>query len=74
VYDVNEYLPHDLPEDGDYDTMAGLVGDVFGKIPEVGEQMEFNGYTLTVLKKTEQNIESIRLQLVINPDDVVDLH
>jgi CBS domain containing-hemolysin-like protein len=74
VYDVNEYLPHDLPEDGDYDTMAGLVGDVFGKIPEVGEQMEFNGYTLTVLKKTEQNIESIRLQLVINPDDAVDLH
>ena len=54
--------------------MAGLVGDVFGKIPEVGEQMEFNGYTLTVLKKTEQNIESIRLQLVINPDDAVDLH
>jgi hypothetical protein len=36
--------------------------------------MEFNGYTLTVLKKTEQNIESIRLQLVINPDDAVDLH
>lgn len=73
VYDVNEYLPHDLPEDGDYDTMAGLISDVFGKIPEVGEQVEFNGYTFTVLKKTEQNIESIRLQLVINHDDALDL-
>ncbi len=73
VYDVNEYLPHDLPEDGDYDTMAGLVSDVFGKIPEVGEQVEFNGYAFTVLKKTEQNIESIRLQLVINHDDALDL-
>ncbi|MFM6976882.1 MAG: hemolysin family protein [Sphingobacteriaceae bacterium] len=73
VYDVNEYLPHDLPEDGDYDTMSGLVSDLFGKIPEVGEHVEFNGYNFTVLKKTEQNIESLKLELVINEDDAVDL-
>lgn len=74
VYDVNEYLPHDLPEDEDYDTVGGLVGDLFGKIPEVGERKEFYGYTITVLKKTEQNIESVKLDLVINQEDSVDLH
>lgn len=73
VYDVNEYLPHDLPEDGDYDTMSGLVSDLFGKIPEVGEHAEFNGYNFTILKKTEQNIESLKLELVINHDDTVDV-
>lgn len=74
LYDVNEYLPHDLPEDGDYDTLAGLVSDLFGKIPEVGEVHEFNGYNFTILKKTEQNIETVKLELVINHDDAIDIH
>ncbi len=74
IYDVNEYLPHDLPEDGDYDTLAGLVGDLFGKFPEVGEMQEFNGYNIIILKKTEQNIESVKLELVINDTDTVDIH
>lgn len=74
IYDVNEYLPHDLPEDGDYDTVGGLVGALFGKIPEVGEYKEFYGYNVTVLKKSEQNVESIKMELVINPEDAVDNH
>lgn len=73
IYDVNEYLPHDLPEDGDYDTVAGLVSDLFGKIPEVGETKEFLGYDFTILKKTEQNIESVKLELLINESDAIDL-
>lgn len=74
IYDVNEYLPHDLPEDGDYDTLAGLLGEQFGKIPEVGEQQEIYGYIFTILKKTEQNIESVKLELLISEDDAVNLH
>lgn len=74
IYDVNEYLPHDLPEDGDYDTVAGLVSEIFGRIPEVGEAREFNGYNITILKKADQNVESVKLELVINSDDTVDLH
>lgn len=73
IYDVNEFLPHDLPEDGDYDTLAGLLGELFGKIPEVGERHEFYGYIFTILKKTEQNIESVKLELLVNQDDTVNL-
>lgn len=74
IYDVNEYLPHDLPEDGDYDTVAGLVSEIFGKIPEVGETREYNGYNITILKKADENVVSVKLELVINSDDVVDIH
>jgi len=74
VYDVNEYLPHDLPEDEDYDTIGGLISHTFGRFPEVGESEECYGYLFTVLKKTEQNVETIKLELVINKDDAVDLH
>lgn len=73
IYDVNEYLPHDLPEDGDYDTVAGLVSEIFGKIPDVGEISDFNGYTITILKKADQNVESVKLELVINNEDAVDI-
>ncbi|MBW4890525.1 hemolysin family protein [Mucilaginibacter sp. HMF5004] len=74
IYDVNEFLPHDLPEDGDFDTVSGWLGHIFGKIPEVGEQKESNGYNITVLKKSDQNIESVKLELLINDDDMEDLH
>ncbi|MEO3403826.1 hemolysin family protein [Mucilaginibacter sp. CAU 1740] len=74
IYDVNEHLPHDLPEDGDFDTVSGWVGDIFGKIPDVGEQRESNGYNITVLKKSDQNIEAVKLELLINEEDAVDLH
>ncbi|MBB2150000.1 hemolysin family protein [Pedobacter gandavensis] len=74
VYDVNEHLPHDLPEDEDFDTVGGLVSHAFGKIPEVGDSEECYGYLFTILKKTEQNIETIKLELVIDKSDMVDLH
>ncbi|WP_295666753.1 hemolysin family protein [uncultured Mucilaginibacter sp.] len=74
IYDVNSHLPHDLPEDGDFDTVSGWLGDIFGKIPDVGEQKEANGYNITVLKKSDQNIESVKLELLINEEDALDLH
>jgi len=74
IYDVNGHLPHDLPEDGDFDTVSGWLGDIFGKIPDVGEQKESNGYNITVLKKSDQNIESVKLELLLNEEDTVDLH
>jgi CBS domain containing-hemolysin-like protein len=74
IYDVNEQLPHDLPEDGDFDTVSGWLGDIFGKIPDVGEQKEANGYVITVLKKSDQNIESVKLELILSPENLVDLH
>ncbi|WP_158798599.1 hemolysin family protein [Pedobacter sp. L105] len=74
VYDVNEHLPHDLPEDLDFDTVGGLVSHAFGKIPDVGDSEECYGYLFTILKKTEQNIETIKLELVIQKNDMVDNH
>ncbi len=74
IYDVNSHLPHDLPEDGDFDTISGWLGHIFGKIPDVGEQKESNGYNITVLKKSDQNIEAVKLELLINEEDTVDLH
>ncbi|SEK95048.1 hemolysin family protein [Parapedobacter koreensis] len=72
VHDVNEFLPKELPESNDYDTISGLVSDLFDKIPDVGERKEFHGYNFIVMKKTQQNIEFVKLELieVIGGDEV----
>ncbi|QJD98306.1 HlyC/CorC family transporter [Mucilaginibacter robiniae] len=74
IYDANSHLPHDLPEDRDFDTVSGWVSEIFGKIPDVGEQREADGYNVTVLRKTDQNVESVKLELLLNEEDTTDLH
>ncbi len=42
IDDVNEELGLELPDE-EWDTIAGLVLDIFGKIPDAGEECEFQG-------------------------------
>ena len=69
VHDVNEFLPKELPESNDYDTISGLVSDLFDKIPDVGEHKEFHGYNFIIMKKTQQNIEFVKLELIAIAND-----
>lgn len=61
INDVNEFLPEELPEDDDYDTVAGLMNVIFEKIPEVGETKDAYGYNFTILTKVNRKVESVRL-------------
>lgn len=72
IHDVNGYLPLELPESSDYDTMAGLVSHYFEKIPDVGDVREAVGYSFTIIKKTQQNIEFVKLELMETPYDDID--
>lgn len=64
LHDVNEFLPFELPMSTDYDTISGLVSELFDKIPDVGEKKFFCGYDFTILKKTQQNVESVKLEFL----------
>ena len=55
---VNEELKLDLPE-GDYETMAGLMIENLEKIPTAGDQVELNGFRLTVKEASKRKINSI---------------
>ncbi len=66
IADVNEHLPRELPEDETYDSVAGLINVVFGKIPEIGEFTEADGYRITILKKTDRMVVLAKLE-IINP-------
>ncbi|MCO4291285.1 hemolysin family protein [Solitalea sp. MAHUQ-68] len=61
ITDVNEFLPSELPEDDDYDSVAGLMNVIFERIPDVGDSMDAYGYNFTILKKSNRMVESVRI-------------
>lgn len=69
INDVNEFLPIALPESQLYDTVSGLVNQIFERIPAVNEQREFEGYEITILKRHKHSVESVRLKVLEKPQE-----
>jgi CBS domain containing-hemolysin-like protein len=47
-----------------YETLAGLVYDLAGKVPEQGDSYIFNGNTLTVLEIEDRKICKIEMKKI----------
>jgi CBS domain containing-hemolysin-like protein len=52
--------------DGPYATLAGLVLAQLGRLPEVGERVEVNGWTLTVHAVRGRRIDQVRITAPLN--------
>jgi putative hemolysin len=61
VADLNEVFGSRLPEDKDYDTLAGLLFDRFGHIPTLGEQVQVDGVVLEVVEADDRRIQKVRV-------------
>ncbi|MDR2115183.1 MAG: hemolysin family protein [Planctomycetaceae bacterium] len=68
IDELNEKLGLDLPEDEDYDTIAGFIFSTLGHVPDVGETVDFEHEgklsRFTVIEATRRRIEKIRLKLL----------
>jgi CBS domain containing-hemolysin-like protein len=49
-----------MPE-GDYETVAGLVLERLGRIPDVGDEIDLDGWRLTVIRMDRRRIADLRL-------------
>src|SRR6185312_8714132 len=47
--------------DGDYETLAGLVLARLGRIPDVGDDVEIDGWNLTVMRREGNRVAELRL-------------
>jgi len=52
------------PEGRESATVAGLVSELAGRIPQKGEAIEDNGLRFEVLESTERRVERVRISLV----------
>jgi putative hemolysin len=68
IDDVNEMLDVRLPDE-EWDTVGGLVLDIFGKIPVAGEETDFQG-----LQFRAEEVQGRRVATVVitRPPDVPD--
>jgi len=66
IDDLNEHLNLHLPEEEDYDTVAGFIFSTLGHIPGEGESVDFEHegkkVRLTVVAVTRRRIERVRVE------------
>ena len=58
-----------LSPDSDYGTVAGLLLDRFGHLPERGEVLEYAGLRFVVDKVSDRRIEEVLISRLENPED-----
>jgi CBS domain containing-hemolysin-like protein len=63
VEEFNEQVRPVLPE-GEYDTVAGLILDRLGRIPQQGDEVALPGAVLEVLERTDRRILWTQVSLV----------
>ncbi|MBC8200902.1 MAG: HlyC/CorC family transporter [Planctomycetes bacterium] len=59
--DLNDALRFSLPEDEEYDTIAGFILANLGHVPEVGEVVEIQNMVFTTIQATETQIERVSI-------------
>jgi CBS domain containing-hemolysin-like protein len=64
IDDANDEYGLDLPKDG-WDTVGGLVLDLKGGVPDVGDVLVTDRYRLTVTRMDGRRIEEILVEPVI---------
>jgi CBS domain containing-hemolysin-like protein len=68
VDDVNELLDVELPDE-EWDTVAGLMLDLFGRIPKSGDTVEFQGLTFTAEEVQGRRIAKVLIAIGVSDPD-----
>jgi CBS domain containing-hemolysin-like protein len=74
IDDVNEMLDVELPDE-EWDTVGGLVLDIFGKIPDAGDEQEFQGLRFRAAEVQGRRVATVvisRVPVEVRDDDVTD--
>ena len=61
IYDLQEEIEIDFPEDREYDTLAGFILHSLGDIPEIGEEINYQTYKIKVKSIDGNRIDKIHL-------------
>jgi CBS domain containing-hemolysin-like protein len=61
VDDADELLGAELPQ-GPWDTVGGLMLDLVGRVPDVGDSVEVDGFRLTALEVRGRRIGRVRIE------------
>jgi putative hemolysin len=61
VEDLNHALGARLPNQGDFETLGGLLNSTAGAIPQAGDRFYIGGLELTVVQRDERRVRLVRV-------------
>ena len=59
--DLNSEFDYGLPDDGDFDSIGGLVLKTLNRVPEIGESIDVNGLRIEVLDADKRRVNRVRV-------------
>ncbi|WP_138007263.1 hemolysin family protein [Halalkalirubrum salinum] len=59
---TNQILKHDLPTEGPFETVSGLLNHHLGRIPEEGDRIELSGVRIVVLDTAATRVRRVRIE------------
>jgi CBS domain containing-hemolysin-like protein len=68
ITDLELHLGRKLPEDGDFESLGGLIVHRAGRVPEVGATVILNGYQLIVREADETRV--VKVEIVRSEPDL----
>lgn len=64
VKDFNERFKAGVPEMDEYETVSGFLNKMTGHIPELNEEVRFENYLFTILKKSQRRIRLVKVKRI----------
>jgi magnesium and cobalt transporter len=61
IEDFNEYFGCNFTEEEDYDTIGGLVMHELGRLPRLGERMDYGGFEFRVIRADRRRIDTLQV-------------
>ena len=62
VYDLAEYLGESIDDGaGDYDSLGGMIVQLAGRVPSVGEAVSAGSFDLTVLEADDRHVQRVEI-------------
>ncbi|MGC8966969.1 MAG: hemolysin family protein [Thermus sp.] len=68
IDEVSEALGVELPE-GEYDTLSGFLYEQFGRIPGVGESVEWQRFRFVVESADQRRIDRVRVERLVEHEE-----
>lgn len=68
IADLNDTYHLDIPEDDDYQTLAGYILHNTGAIPEKGESITLGNLSIEVLRKSAARLELLRVTRILSDE------
>ena len=63
----NELFPDGIPENSDYETLAGFLQKTSGRLPEVNDEIRFGDLIFVIVSKSARRIRQVRVTRVPAP-------